>query len=386
MFDVVVVGGGLAGLYAAYKLSLSGRRRVGLVERDAELGGRAKTVTFAHTTVPTGAGIGRKAKDVRLQRLTRALGVPVREFPVVHHTSLSCAVKTAFGSVRAAYEALAEPRPQVTFRAFAQQVLGPEAYRDLVACSGYSDYEGAAVADVLYAYGFEDNYEDWTGLGVPWAALINALAKSIVAQKCAVWTGCAVITMAPLFPGWRLGTSRGDTLRTRRVVIATDVATIRRLMPWAPLFRHVHAQPFVRTYALFSGASAAAMKAAVRGTTVVRGPLQKLIPMSDAVYMVAYADNAAAVHMRSRAHDRPGVARLIEAALGLPALSLRIDAMRTIFIPRGTHYNDPQLYAVRGDPARALQHPGPGVYVVGEAVSRHQGWVEGALESVDAVC
>jgi monoamine oxidase len=34
---------------------------------------------------------------------------------------------------------------------------------------------------------------------------------------------------------------------------------------------------------------------------------------------------------------------------------------------------------------RKAQHPEKGILVVGEAVSRNQGWTEGALESVEAV-
>jgi hypothetical protein len=136
-------------------------------------------------------------------------------------------------------------------------------------------------------------------------------------------------------------------------------------------------------YAAFSGVSAKTMQTAIKGVTVVGGPLQKIIAMSDSVYMIAYSDNEHARTMLAMAKDKDGVTRLLERSLGLPPHALSIDALESFFIPAGTHYNDPGLPA-RTAP-KALQNPEPNVYVVGEAVSQHQGWVEGALESVDSV-
>jgi monoamine oxidase len=39
----------------------------------------------------------------------------------------------------------------------------------------------------------------------------------------------------------------------------------------------------------------------------------------------------------------------------------------------------------RDDFINAAQNPADGILVVGEVVSKHQGWVEGALESVKSV-
>jgi monoamine oxidase len=43
------------------------------------------------------------------------------------------------------------------------------------------------------------------------------------------------------------------------------------------------------------------------------------------------------------------------------------------------------LYSSREEFMDKAQHPEKGILVVGEAVSRNQGWTEGALESVKTV-
>jgi monoamine oxidase len=61
--------------------------------------------------------------------------------------------------------------------------------------------------------------------------------------------------------------------------------------------------------------------------------------------------------------------------------------MIDFYWPVGTHYYEPLHgpYKNRREFIYAAQNPMPNVYVVGEVVSQHQGWVEGALESVEAV-
>jgi hypothetical protein len=186
-------------------------------------------------------------------------------------------------------------------------------------------------------------------------------------------------------------TEDGGVIRGRRVFIATEISTVQMLLRKEPMYKCIHGQPFFRLYASFSGASAKVMGSAVQGVTIVGSPLQKMIPMSDTVYMVAYCDNEDALFMRHvvmttpKSSIRYTIARFIEQSLGLRRKCVRVDALHDIFFEWGTHFNAPALYNEYKHKLDVLQHPVPRVYVVGEAVSTHQGWVEGALESVDAV-
>jgi hypothetical protein len=394
MFDSIVIGGGIAGLYAAMKLCARGDHVI-VLERDDEFGGRAKTDEFCGVRVVTGAGIGRKDKDWRLQSLLDTLRVPATAFPVRHAVSAPlgpCSAADQFHVLKAEYATRDDARTDmVTFRDFGQEVLGNQAYAQMVQCSGFSDFEDAAVRDVFYHYGFDDNVTDWTGLSIPWNQVIETMCKVLDdSGRCLLCVGCPVDHLT-VGKDVKVRTEDGGVIRGRRVYIATEISTVQTLLRKEPMYKCIHAQPFFRLYASFSGASAEVMGSAVQGVTIVGSPLQKMIPMSDTVYMVAYCDNEDALFMRHVVMTTPGssirstIARFIEQGLGLRRKCLRVDALHEMFFESGTHYNAPALYNEYKHKLSVLQHPVPRVFVVGEAVSTHQGWVEGALESVDAV-
>ena len=102
------------------------------------------------------------------------------------------------------------------------------------------------------------------------------------------------------------------------------------------------------------------------------------------MYMIAYADNESAKLLKSplENQDREYFARKLETTLNLPKDSLDIAIMTGKYWPIGTHYfTNNQTKSTLSK----LQKPAANVWVVGEAVAMHQGWVEGALESVVSV-
>ena len=136
------------------------------------------------------------------------------------------------------------------------------------------------------------------------------------------------------------------------------------------------------------------MKKYVPGYMVLPGPLQKIIPMDadKGVYMIAYNDNANTIafknHLKNNETNRELFAQFLEASIGIPKNSIQLIAIKDYYWQSGTHYYKPldkKKYKSRDEFVYSVQHPTNGIIVVGEVVSRKQGWVEGALESVKTV-
>lgn len=90
--DVIIIGGGIAGLYTAYQVKrLAPPNTTFLIlEKNPKkwLGGRAGNETFYGANVVVGAGVGRKDKDHALIKLLKDTKVPNSEFTSEESMSL----------------------------------------------------------------------------------------------------------------------------------------------------------------------------------------------------------------------------------------------------------------------------------------------------------
>jgi hypothetical protein len=77
----------------------------------------------------------------------------------------------------------------------------------------------------------------------------------------------------------------------------------------------------------------------------------------------------------------------LEIAFGIESGSLSLLDMKGFFWPIGTHYYSPLNGNNRDriEFIKMAQRPMDHVFVIGEMVSLNQGWVEGALESVENI-
>jgi hypothetical protein len=375
----LIIGSGYAGLYAAH-LHRNSHPLI-IIERDSQIGGRASTAEFGGTSIVTGAGIGRYNKDECLKGLMRDMGFPVQTF--IHNPAYAFEpldVKETFNRLKS--HSKQSKTKGLTFREFAEPILGKKDYRRFVESTGYSDYEDDDAMSTLKHYGMDDNYgcNNAKLFSVPWKSLAERIVEK---YRIDVRLDCEATKLEPRGDGTVIvQTKRGRTFICNRVIVATTVNVLRNLFPTHNVYNTIQSQPFIRVYGKFSADTKHIIAAYVKKYTVVSSILQKIIPMDAAkgVYMIAYSDNQNAVGL-NRIRSPATFCRLLEEALGIPGDSLRITAIKKCFWNEGTHYFKP-LTVTRKEFIRTAQHPMPNVFVVGEAVSNDQGWVEGALKSV----
>jgi len=395
-YDIIIVGGGIAGLYSAYKiLKMAPETKLLILERYKKhwLGGRTGNEIFQGVQVVNGAGVGRKEKDYLLIELLKELKIPYKEFESTHNYSSKisppCNVKKVFNMLKNKFK---EAPVNKTFKDFALPILGSEMYKNFIICAGYTDYENEDIRDTLYNYGFDDNYSNWTALSIPWKQLIETISRKIGSKN--IRTSSNVIRIDNISPcNYLVHTDTDISYLCNKIILATTINSVQKLLPMFSIYKQIHGQPFLRLYGKFSKSSAEIMKHYVPGYTIVSGPLKKIIPMDSnkGVYMIAYTDNKDAQylkeHLDNTQKNRDYFCELLEEALGIPVGQLNLLSIKDFYWPIGTHYYEP-LYGPfknRKDFIKKAQNPIPGMLVVGEMISMNQGWVQGALESVESV-
>jgi hypothetical protein len=399
-YDIIIIGSGIAGLYSAYKIKhMNPALSVLILEKNKKqwIGGRTSNEPFYGTDVVTGAGIGRKNKDHLLVDLLKELDMPYHEFTSTSHYVTPFQPVNINETIRMLKKEYKEDTPNkpITFKEFATKHLGTKKYKEFIITSGYSDYEKEDAFETLYNYGMDDNAGNLVGLSISWKELVDKLIHKIGSQNIKAKQNVVKILKDQVDNCFfEVETQKGVTYKCNKIIIATTISSLQHLLPSkSSIYKQIHGQPFLRLYAKFSKSSTEIMKQYVKGYTVVEGPLQKIIPMdpSKGVYMIAYSDNASAIalkdHLENTLENRSYFEDLLEQALGMEEGSLKINALLDFYWPIGTHYYEPLKgpYKNRTAFINAAQHPDKNILVVGEVVSKHQGWVEGALESVEAV-
>jgi len=425
-YDIIIIGGGISGLYSAYKIKkLSPKTSVLVIEREnvKNLGGRMVVKDFYGVPVNGGAGVGRKRKDTLLVELCDELHVPYREY--TSRTQFASTIKDpvdvrkVFHEIKKAYESNYRKDPHacknLSFKEFAISVLGEKLYKRFVICSEYTDYEKADIYESLYNYGFDDNYESWVAFSIPWNKIIEKLVKKIGDEN--IHTSQNVTSIRKLDDckcGFLIETEKGRKYTCLKTIIATTISSVQYLIPIANdtsnrnnIYKQIQGQPFLRVYGKFSKDSIHIMQQYVSIQTIVPGPLHRVIPINaeKGVYMIAYTDNDGAKALKNRTENisanRDFFCHLLEKSLGIPKNTLHLIGMTSFYWNIGTHYYKPGDWCdgemgsdrlsqrdpkkMREEFIKKAQYPLPGMLVVGEMISTKQGWVEGALESVQAV-
>jgi thioredoxin reductase len=424
--DIIIIGGGIAGLYAAYQIKRIAppNTTILVLEKNQKqwLGGRAGNETFYGANIVVGAGVGRKGKDRALIKLLKDTKTRTSEFT----SSRSYVPRALFQPddimktmQRLKHEYNKRPEhyrhSQKTFKQFFIDTLGEDEYRSFVISAGYTDFEDADIYETLYNYGMDDNVSGWTAIHVPWKDLIESLYQKIGGSKHFRFsTEVTRIHKIEFNPGSGSGSGPGCIFEVststpgsnkayyaNKVVVATTVDAVRKIVPGASsrasVYQQIQGQPFLIVYAKFDRESTEIMKKYVTSFTVLQtGHLQKMIPMDPdkGVYMIAYSDNHHARTLKAKGaleNTRKNCemySKWAADALGIPpSTPIHIIAIKDYYWSIGTHYYTPlnKEFKTRTEFIRNAQHPEKGMVVVGEMVSRDQGWVEGALESVDAV-
>ena len=402
-YDIIIIGAGIAGLYSAYNIKkMCPKTNLLILEsnRRPYIGGRIGNNIFYNTNIVVGAGVGRKDTDKFLIKLLKELHIKYSEFEANIHYSKQIKnvidIKEYLNKLRLIYNSYKNP-PSITFKQFATEHLGSKLYNDFVISSGYSDFEKEDVYEVLYHYQMEDNASGWTALDIPWSSIVNSLCNKIGHQNILTSTKVEKIEKIDHNPClFEIITSgkinKSNIYYANKVIIATRINTVKKLLPKYKIYNEIHGQPFLYIYAKFDTESSKLMSQIVPTYTVVPGSLQKIIPFSKSVYMIAYSDNKSAEILQKYKENNPQnrifFEKKVEEALGLLPNTLHIIAIKDFYWTIGTHYYTPlnyDNYMNRDEFINEAQHPKPGMLVVGEDVSRRQGWCEGALQSVEKV-
>jgi hypothetical protein len=265
---------------------------------------------------------------------------------------------------------LKKMRYEMNFKQFFLSNYSKSFYKRFCWANGYTDFENADIIDTLYDYGFDDNISGTTLFSVPWNQLIHYLKsklKKTKIQRCREMMSYSYDCKEGVWKVVVRSTLCGKTyvIETKKLVIAGYLASQLRLED------QIGCNVFLRYYTYERNRSFS--KCLMKGQTEYRTDnFQKRIRISDTIEMTSYSDGKNADSLYKT------IMKKTEPKSGDEAI---------FYWKKGTHYYKPleKKWKTREAFIKYAQNPFPKLFVVGEMVSRNQGWTEGAFESVERI-
>lgn len=399
MSTVAIIGGGMAGLYAAEVLATRGFD-VTVFEKSAVWGGRV--LTYRTPQIQYEIGAGRiYAKHARMRALVDRFKLTT--YPITTHTAHETPAATntfldLFEPVRRACESV----PVAELRNHTIADIVPDALRPILKMYPYWAEIHMLRADSALALfrpkqpmgarGTDDYYGIVEGID----ALATHLKTAAAAAGATLRANHTVRTIERrstdnMFEITGVA-SRPFTYTTHRVILATcrcSLTQFRTLLNNAPLLRQIGTSPLMRIYAVYPpNPTTGTVWFAGLPKIVTSNPLRYVIPIDAAkgLIMISYTDGADTDYWRQfTSDDQLRAAIQTSVRVLFPAHMIP----EPTYLKRhdwtgGCSYWLPGDYDV-ADAIEAARNPAPGVYVIGESVSATQTWVEGALESAEAL-
>ena len=365
--NIVIIGAGISSLYAAYLLKKNYPKiKYTIIEKSDECGGRIKMSNLGDVKITTGAYFTRVDKDKTLLKLVKDLDIKLN--PYVLDIEYSFKESDVDKLVDKLKQALPKyDRSKIKFKEFAKDVLGKD-YDNFIDMMGYTDFENADINDTLFNYGLEDNIPGYKVMNLDWSKVIEKLVSFIGKENIVLNTEVKSIK------------EKNDSFLINSkyecdgVIIGVTINSLKDLLD-NKIYNQIESQEFIKVFAKSKDLD-------VNKYTVVDSELRKVIPVKDNVYTIAYSDNKDAISLKSK-----GTSYFEELLSKDFNKDIKITNVKKFFWEEGTHYYKPLSieYKSRKEFIKEAQHPKNNIWVVGEVVAERQGWVEGALSSVEKI-
>lgn len=389
MYDYIIIGCGISSLYCAYNiLKNNNNAKIIIFEKNKVIGGRMNVFNFYGSNVNIGAGVGRKNKDYLLIKLLDELKVNyvIGERVIYYHEDVK---KIDFNKIvkilKKNYDK--NKHKTYTFKKFANEILGKDLYESFRTFLGYSDYENSDAYETLNHYGLDDDVGSDKILNIKWNELLESLVDKVGINNIKLNNNIVSINKKDEI--FIVKNNKGKIYNSNKVIIASTIDTVKKLLPKLKIYNDIKGQTFLRAYGKFDENSNNIIKNIIKGYTIVNGPIKKIIPINidNGIYMIVYTDNKGAYYFKNHLDDKDFFCRKLEKTLNLTKNTLKLIGLKCFYWNIGTHYYKPlnKKYKNRIEFINKCQNPEKNLFVIGEAISRNQGWTQGALESVNNI-
>ena len=372
-YDYVIIGGGIAGLYCAYRLIKDKNiSNICIIESSDRLGGRVYTHKFNDSNVELGAGIF-KPEHKTVFKLVEELGLSDKLKSFTQKKSYNISIDNNFN--------LDDFSKQLKIMVD-NNIINKEINYSLFRYIELKfDIKTAILAELQNGYTGDFDMNAWDGINMLISninktkhslkgglnQIIDKLEEFLIKHNCKIIKN----TSAEKIEYNSVITNNG-ILHAKNIILAIPQEQILKLLPKTEILDSVTTKPLFRLYLKVD-------KHDIKNTLVTDTVIRQIIPMNDHLLMI-YCSGSSAEELNYWKKSKT-LLQNVKKALEKININLNILDSIDIYWKNATHIWRPTFDSdIVSKEILTKYEP---IYIVGESYSKTQQWIEGALSSVD---
>lgn len=400
-YDIIIIGGGISGLYIYYHL-IKTNKKVILFEKNDYFGGRILNKSIHNINYPTGAArfnlnhklVIKLLKEFNLLDFRKDNPISASmEFIDCKHKFSNHNLKNGFMLIKKVIKNAKKLKLNLklyTFKVIAAMILTKKELDYMLVASGYSGqlkYMNASDAMHLFKYGIRDDILYYNG---KYDLLIDKIVHYLKSNHANLKLNTEIkrIKYNEKDNLYQVNYNN-KTIFGEKIVFSMPKPNLLKfniLSPIRPILKQsIHCKSLCRVYALFDKKDIWYQD--IKDKLVINNALRYVIPLGreNPLIMISYTDDEYTQFWKSIQNSQTKLKKAI-VDLIYSCLKITIASPLKVMV---YHWNcgvgvwnkniDSELVS------NYLLNPLPNIYISGENYSLHQSWVEGALETSNKV-
>ena len=379
LHDYVIIGGGIAGLYANYLLTKKKQKCI-VLEKNSTVSGRVREHEFHGAQLKCGAGIV-VPENKSLVKLLKKLDIKVEFSPagikdlVVPAFDMNVAVK----KVKKVYKTMTKKDLlTLTSREILYKYFEKDFADNFILHSEFEDYLEGSFEYLMKYYPIADlDNQPFESMSGKWTELVDKLTLPNIRTDYEVYT---IEKKGNTF--WV-----NEDIQAKQVIFAVTITALENIkcvgFKLPDVSEYVGSTPFSRVYAYYKDGYTM-----TDGYVKIGGMVDKVIKINKNIVMASYADGPKAVFwggVKKLPLDEQK--KIVKEKL--EDVGFNFGTPDDIFIAYwsvGDHYIKPYgKYKTIDNLLDKLSRPCKNIFIIGEMLSKRPGYVDGALMSVERI-
>jgi protoporphyrinogen oxidase len=423
MYDYIIIGGGIAGLYMNILLAQTKKYKTLLVEKNNYLGGRAIETKFHNEYIKLGAGIAAPHNKNLLSVLDK-LNIKYNTYPATINLLFDTTfdMKNAIKKIIKKYKTLKKENNDdihnLNVEQFIRKYFGNKFFIEYNKIAEYKDYLQSDLEYYIKYYPINDhNPSPYKLISLTWTDLINKLEYIIKKYNQEIKLNFNVNTIKlnknneyknneyknneyknneyknneyknNEYKNNEYKFIINNKYKTKNIIFAITINNLQNIIDKSNIIdikynKYIGSVPFLRIYTYHKNGH----KLNIPRYNIIDNAIEKIIVISDKILMISYSDNNYAEfwYKLYNTNKEKLLDKLKELFTKAIKQNIEIDDIEFVYWKEGIHYYYPQKNIKLKNIISNLSHPYDNIYVIGEMLSYKQGWVEGSIESANRI-